>query len=103
MSDPMTKEEIAAVPRQMKNLSSQMRAALKAQSIVARVRVSPAGNAVQVFTMAHEARFTAEEIEFICEQAKWQGMTLIRGIPIDTEHQKKLTGKTLWEFYHYAV
>ena len=87
----------------MKHLAEQMRAALKTQSIKARVRVSPAGNAVQVYTNSHEARFTPEEVEFFCEQAKWQGMTLVRGIPIDTEHQKKLTGKTMWEFYRGAI
>lgn len=87
----------------MKNLASQMRDALKSQSIKARVRVSPAGNALQVFTPTHEARFTPEQIGFICGQASWMGMTFVRGLPIDTEHQKKLTGKTLWEFYRYAI
>lgn len=81
------------------NSAASLRAFIKAAQIKARVRIAPGGGSIQVFPPTYEARFSAGEISAFTTEARDAGFTFVRGVPIDPEHEKELTGKQHWSFY----
>lgn len=83
-------------------IAAHIRRCLKNEGIPARVRVSPAGGAVQVITKGYNAHWTPEQLRAIGHIALCNRMTLIRGQEIDLSIMEQLTGANQFDFYPTA-
>lgn len=81
------------------SLTKHIRSRIKSEGIKARVRMCPAGGAVQVITPSYDARFTSDEIYKIAFIAKCNKLTMVRGDEIDPKSMSNNTGATEFNFY----
>ena len=85
-----------------KRLTKHLRSRIKAEEIVARVKIREGNEGYKVISVmvpTYDARFAAAEIHKFCVAAKAIGLTLVRGAAIEPYHQEKLTDKQQWDFY----
>ena len=84
-----------------KELTAHIRERIKKAGIKARVcmNYSCGSRVIQVVTPSYESRFTSGEIVRFCTIALANGLTFVRGLPIDLDVQAQLTGATQWDFY----
>lgn len=67
-------------------MTKHLRHIIKRDGIKARVRkLANSRNGIQIFPIAHDVRFTEDEQHQIRHMAKVNGLTLVRGLPIDVE------------------
>ena len=83
-----------------KELTAHIRNRIKKSGIEARVNMFSAcgSNLIQVKTPKFDGEFTPDEIETICTIAKVNGLTFTRGLEIDPQFCRQLTGRWFWEF-----
>jgi hypothetical protein len=87
-----------------KEMTAHIRNRLKVCDIPARCRMNEACGfrMIQVFGVTHEARWTAEQAKMIGRIARVNGLTFVRGMPVDEDHCSTMTGRAYFEFY-FAV
>lgn len=83
----------------LKALTAHIRHRIAVAGIKARVRMSPAGGAIQVFPVSHSAQFDEAAQRAIRHIAACNHMTLVQGMPIDVE---RMTDPHGMEFYPAA-
>ena len=85
-----------------KEITRHLRGRFKACGIPARVRMSHCNGGaavVQVITPSYDAKWTPEQLEVIALAARVNGLTFVRGLPIDEKNCALLTGTTQFDFY----
>lgn len=84
----------------IKEMAAHIRDLIKKENIKARVRITaPYINSIQVFTRKYEDNFSAHEQRIIRNIAKCNGLTLVRGMPINVE---QMTDPKHFEFYFWG-
>lgn len=81
----------------MKEQAAKLRNFLKSNSIKASVRVH--GNSICFARYKYDIEHTEEELLKVFSFAKDNGLTYVRGLPINPLQDSKLTGSVMHSFY----
>lgn len=85
----------------LKEMAKHFRNRLRHEGIPAKCHISV--NGIEVCTVTYESRWTSDQIRLIAHIAKCNGMTLVRGLPIDVDLCGRLTEKNDFHFYMGAA
>lgn len=87
-----------------KEVTAHIRKCLKREGIPARVRMfnTCGDQVIQVFTVAHDAFWTPEQVVMIAHIAKCNRLTGSRRSEINVELHKKLTMKQHFDFHYHS-
>lgn len=83
-------------------IAAHIRKLLKHEKIPARVRISPAGGAVQVITKSYDHRWTAVQCRMIAHIADCNNLRGVRGDKLNVQNFANLTGKTQFDFHIFT-
>lgn len=86
----------------IKQKTAHIRKILKREGINARVRMSPAGDSIQIITTAYGVHFSSEEIRVIATIAMCNGLTKSRRTPIDVANEMMLTGANQFNYEYHS-